>query len=233
MSAIATRVKAMREQRGLLQHEVAEKMGISRPTYIAVESGKKQLTIDEAVKLADVLKTSVDELVFGTPSSLIQDSDEHDVEKYSQVLLTCLEFGADKDGKITKTKLAKLIYLVDFAWFYIKRYPMTGMQYRRIQQGPVPNIFFRIVDELFETGAITIEPRGSAMMIRANDVEAPKSRLNSEEIKLIETVSERWKNKNTKDIVDFTHSQKPWLSKKQGESIPYESILEEPQEHLF
>lgn len=233
MSAIATRVKAIREQRGLLQHEVAEKMGISRPTYIAVESGKKQLTIDEAVKLAGVLKTSVDELVFGTPTSLIQDSDEHDVEKYSQVLLTCLEFGADKDGKITKTKLAKLIYLVDFAWFYIKRYPMTGMQYRRIQQGPVPNIFFRIVDELFETGAISIEPRGSAIMIRANDMEAPKSRLNAEEVKLIETVSLRWRNKNTKEIVDFTHSQKPWQSKKQGESIPYESILEEPQEHVF
>ena len=60
------------------------------------------------------------------------------------MILFCLRLDlTDKnDGKVPKTKLAKLLYLADFAWYYDHLKSMSGMQYRKITFGPVPDTFF-------------------------------------------------------------------------------------------
>ena len=47
-------LKEIRFKRGLSQEQVAQAIGVSRPTYTAIESGKKQeLDLGEAQKLAN------------------------------------------------------------------------------------------------------------------------------------------------------------------------------------
>ena len=73
-----------------------------------------------------------------------------------------------RKSKISKTKLAKLLYLADFAWYYDHLESMSGMQYRKITHGPVPDSFFRAIDELEESGKIVIERKnddGKEMML--------------------------------------------------------------------
>ncbi len=222
-------LRYLREQKGLSQDIFAGRVGMSRATYIRIESGEKSPTLDELSSIAQILGVTVESLISDTQSESIQPIDE---EKYQQILEHCIEFGADTDKKITKIKLAKLAYLVDFAWYYEHLNSLTGLQYRCLEQWPVPNEYFRTIDGLLEAWAISIEFKGTAQMIR--NIESPSSnRLSDDEIDFIKKICQKWQGKSTKDIVKFTHEQLPWQICKRWEIIPYELITQEEPTHVY
>lgn len=230
MITFAEKIKRLRSDAKLSQLEVADKINVSRPSYVAVENGEKELTLVQLRQLAAVFNISLEELIFDMAQVA---SSDYNIEKYKQIILNCLQYGGhSKDGKITKTKLAKLAYLADFTWFYNKLKPMSGLAYRRIQQGPVPDQYFRVIDELYESEAINIKSSGNAFMIQLNE-RAPNSELTSEEIDTIKKVAHKWKNKSTPEIVEFTHQQLPWKVCRAGEFIPYELITQEEPENVY
>jgi hypothetical protein len=57
--------------------------------------------------------------------------------------------------------------------------------------------------------------------------------LNKEEKLLLETIAKKWKWATTKKIVDFTHSQMPWMMCNDKEIIPYSFITQEDPNHVF
>ena len=220
-------VKELRTKRGFSQSDIANKLGISRPSYIAIEQGKRELTLSEAEKLSDVLGVSLREMENGVTSNY---------EKYKQMILAYLRNTGSKDGRIPKTKLAKLVYLADFGWFYSHLESMSGMQYRKIQYGPVPDVYFRAVDELFEEGKIEITPTQEGAMLIAQTRTGGKvslSELSQEEEQFINSVAAKWKGKNTKEIVAFTHNQLPYAVCSDNEIIPYELITQENPEDVY
>lgn len=230
MNTFSEKIKNIRKTKMISQAEVADKIGVSRSTYIDVEKGEKELTLSQLKQMAGLFNISLEELIYDTAQIAFTD---YNLEKYKQIVLNCLESGGDtKDGKITKTKLAKLVYLVDFSWFYNHLEPMSGLNYRRIQQGPVPDQYFRIIDELYESGAISIKNKGTAFLIEATE-NVSKDLLSVDELKMIKAVSEKWKDKSTLEIVDFTHRQLPWKICRQGELIPYELITQEEPEYVY
>ena len=154
-------------------------------------------------------------------------------EKYKQMILNCIKYGAGDDGKITKTKLAKLVYLSDFIWYYLNSSPMSGMTYRKLPRGPVSDVYFRALDEMEENGTIIREPKGRAFLYFMTEREAPVSKLSNEEIDIIRKIGDAWKNKSTDDIVSFTHEQLPWQICRDGEIIPYSFITQEEPERVY
>ena len=224
-----TIIRSLREKRGISQDTMAGKLGMSRVTYIRLESGEKSPTLDELKNITSILEVSLESLIFDAKS---ESSPSVDEEKYKQVLEHCIQFGADSDGKITKTKLAKLAYLADFAWYYEHLVPLTGLQYRRLEQWPVPHMFFLTIDELLNAHTISIEIKWSAQMIKNEDTPSA-NRLSEEEIKFIEKICRKWQGKSTKDIVDFTHKQLPWKICRENEIIPYELITQEEPNHVY
>lgn len=221
-------IKMLRAKRGFSQADLAIKLSISRPSYIAIEQGKRELTLSEAEKLSEVFGVSLKEMESGVSANY---------EKYKQMILACIRnAGSKKDGKITKTKLAKLVYLADFAWFYKHLESMSGMQYRKIQYGPVPDSYFRAMDELFELGQIEITPtEDGAMLISEtrNGAKVSLSEINNKEEKLIKNISSKWIGKNTQEIVTFTHNQLPYAICSDNEIIPYELITQENPEDVY
>jgi len=214
-------IKTLRNERGFSQSELAVKLGMSRPSYIAIEQGKKELTLSEAEKLSEIFGVSLKEMESGISANY---------EKYKQMILSYIRNAGSKDGCITKTKLAKLVYLADFAWFYNHLESMSGMQYRKIRYGPVPDSYFRAVDELFEDGQIEITPtEDGAMLISQtrNGAKIALSEISKDEEKLIKSISDKWKDKNTQEIVTFTHNQLPYAVCLDNEIIPYELITQE------
>lgn len=215
-------IKVLRVKRGFSQSELAVKLAMSRPSYIAMEQGKRELSLSEAEKLTDILGVSIREMESGVSANY---------EKYKQMILAYIRnAGSKKDGRITKTKLAKLLYLADFAWFYNHLESMSGMQYRKIQYGPVPDSYFRAIDELFESGQIQITPtEDGAMLISQtrNGAKVALSEISKDEEKLIKDISGKWKEKNTNEIVAFTHNQLPYAICLDNEIIPYELITQE------
>ncbi len=225
-------IKELRTKYNFSQEHVALTIGVSRPTYTAIESGKQKLDIEEAKKLANMYSIGVDELLSGRIS---------DIEKYKQMILLYLrmDLTEKKDGKVTKTKLAKLLYLADFAWYYEHLKSMSGMQYRKITYGPVPDIFFRAIDELEDDGKIIIERKnddGKEMSL-ISESESNRNekitKVSAEEKKLLNTIARKWKGKKTKDIVNFTHNQLPYFLCRDNELIPYELITQEDGNQVY
>lgn len=231
MNMYIQKIKGFRNDRGLSQEQVARAIGVSRPTYTAIESGKQELSLDEAKKLATLFSIGVDELLSGTIPN---------IPKYKHMILTYLRMNISKDGKIPKTKLAKLLYLADFAWFYNNLESMSGMQYRKIAYGPVPDTFFRALDELEEDGKITIERKnnddGKEMFLISESESNKNEKIQTVSIpekSLMKKIAEKWKDKKTQEIVNFTHNQLPYFLCRDNELIPYELITQEDSDLVY
>lgn len=221
-------IKDLRIEHSLSQAEIAEKLDIARTTYINFEQGKSELNLSEIIKLSNIFGISLEEIKNGLKPNYL---------KYKQMILSFLRNIENSDGKIPKTKLAKLLYLADFSWFYKNLKSMSGMSYRKITYGPVPDHYFRAIDELFEEGIIDIDSKskdGAFLIYQSRSGEREKiTELNNAEKKLIKDISKKWKNKRTQDIVNFTHNQLPYLICQNNEIIPYSLITQEDPKHVY
>lgn len=224
------KVKEVRESRGFTQGEVAERLDISRQTYARIESGESDLTLGQAVKLAKMLDLTLADIT-GEDVRVIENQ-SYDIEKYKAILTQCIKFWSDKDGKITKTKLAKLAYLIDFGWFYEHLDSLTGLSYRKLPLWPVPDAYFRTLEELQNSESIVIEPKGRTQLIE--NIGAPTADwLSDEQIAFIRKICEKWRWRNTEEIVKYTHEQLPWKVCYDGEIIPYELITQEEPTNVY
>jgi len=235
MSNVGKNLESARLAHGLTMEQVAEVLGMSRQTYSLIEANKKEITVSQAEKLAAMLRVGLGELL-GAPDGISTLANTLEaVKKYKQIIINALKAGADDDGKITKTKLAKLVYLADFTWYYDNLVPMSGMTYRKLPRGPVADVYFRALDELEEEGVLNPpEYKGKAMLLSlAEKGQVPASELTKGEKQLIEKIGNAWKDYNTEAIVDFTHNQLPWQICRDGEAIPYGLITQEEPENIW
>ena len=224
-------IKRLRESRGLSQQYMADVLGMSRPSYDKVEMGTKDLTVVEAQKLSEELGTSFDIIFMNSEPSI-----DYDKDRYKEIIRRFIKYaGADGDGRIPKTKLAKLLYLLDFSWYYDNLDSVSGLQYRRIAQGPVPDEFFRVIDEMYDAEEIDIKVRGKAMMISLNEELDPVNNnlLSEAQDKRLREIAAQWKTAKTQTIVDYTHSQLPWSYCGPSELIPYDAIIQEDPDHVY
>ncbi len=217
-------IKELRTKRGFSQSFVADKLGLSRPSYTSIENGSRGLTLDEAEKLKDLFGVSIEEFSKATLPKY---------EKYKQMILAYLQSSLSSDGKVPKTKLAKLLYLADFAWYYNNLESMSGMQYLRRTYGPVPDPYFRALAELEEEGKITIDYKGDAILIGAGAEHQKLDLIKNDELSLMKKISTKWKDKRTQEIVDFTHEQLPYKLCSPDETIPYELIIQQDPDHVY
>ena len=219
-------IKTLRKERGFSQSFMAEKLNISRPSYIGIEHGSRGITLEEAEKLKDLFGISIEKFANATLPKY---------EKYKQMILAYLRSFISTDGKVPKTKLAKLLYLADFAWYYQNLNSMSGMQYLRRSYGPVPDSYFRALAELEEDGKIFVDHKGDTFLVSLSGSSSKQKLdlLDDKEIKLIKKISIKWKDKNTRDIVDFTHEQLPYKICAPDETIPYELIIQQDPDYVY
>lgn len=227
---ISTVIKKFREEKWFTLQEVAEQIGITRQTYSNFEKWTSDIPFVAAEKLAKFFGVSIEKL--SNLDNKIEFIQETNREKYKQIIKNCIKYGSDSDGKITKTKLAKLCYLVDFARFYNHLQSLTGLEYRRIQQWPVPDAYFSTIDELESEESIIVEKKWMAYMIE-NISYSENSKVNTEEINLIKKICKKRQKADTRTIVNFTHKQLPWMLCQEKEIIPYEFITQEEPDNVY
>lgn len=223
-------IKELRIKKWVNQQELADMLWITRQTFSKMEIWQVEPTLWQAVKLAEFFWIELEKLL--PEDTEIISSNEIDREKYKQIIKNFIKYWSDNDWKITKTKLAKLCYLLDFTRYYNNLKPITWLEYRRIQQWPVPDAYFRTIEELRENESISVESRWKAYMIE--NIEEPKNdKLSQDELDLLEKIAKKWKNKDTQEIVNFTHNQLPWLLCKDKEIIPYNLITQEEFDNIY
>lgn len=222
-------IKELRIERWVSQQELADLLGVTRQTYAKLENWKIDPTLWQAVKISEFFGVDIARfLPWDTQTTAPK---EIDWGKYKQIIKNFIKYGSD-DWKITKTKLAKLCYLLDFAWYYYNLESITWLEYRRIQQWPVPDAYFSTIEELQEEESIMINQWGKAYLIE--NIEEPRhDKLSEDEMNLLEKIAEKWKSNDTKEIVDFTHHQLPRMICGDKEIIPYDLITQEEPDNVY
>jgi transcriptional regulator with XRE-family HTH domain len=66
-AAIATRLRAAREQAGLSQGQVAKLLGLQRPSISELEAGRRRVSADEVPRFAEIYNVSVSWLMNDEP----------------------------------------------------------------------------------------------------------------------------------------------------------------------
>lgn len=223
-------IENLRKDKKLNQDEVAKYLWITRQTFSKLEKWNIEPTLWQAVKLSELLWLEIDNFIKTDIKTI--SSKNIDWDKYKQIITNFIKYWADEDGKITKTKLAKLCYLLDFAWYYFNLEPITGLEYKKFALWPVPDAYFSTLEELFQDDYIAIEIKWRSHLIE-NIWTPSNDKLSEDELNMLQDIAKKWKWKQTHEIVEFTHKQLPWLVSYDKEVIPYGLITQEDLENVY
>jgi transcriptional regulator with XRE-family HTH domain len=126
MSMLGKFIRQQRIKRKLTQEQLASELDISRPTYVQIERGERELTVSEARNLAAIFDMSFENFVserepkrnVTLEKKRAKKSDEmhirvteKNLDKFKQVLLYVLNKVGSKPN-IGETVLHKLLYFI-------------------------------------------------------------------------------------------------------------------------
>jgi len=249
-------IKSLRVKRGFSQLEIAEKLSISRSSYIAFEQGKRELTLAEAGELSKIFEISLEDIQIGKVSmpEVILEKDEkikktkkiddeirerisvpqEKIKKFKQVLLYILSKVGGKPN-IGQTVLYKLLYFIDFDYYEKFEEQLIGARYMKNTHGPTPVAFAKIISELEEKGKIeAIKSKfykydQTKYLVNPNEP-VDLSELSGQEIAHIDWELNRLSDFTATQISNLSHKDTPWLVAKDKEVINYEHVFYRPEE---
>ena len=152
---LAKFIQQLRKKNDLTQEFLASELGISRPTYVQIEQGERELTISEAEKLASIFGIVFDDFVRGKDSSAkvemtkgakkIKEEKQEmrisvpqkNLEKFKEVLLYVLSKVGGKPN-VGEAVIYKLLYFIDFDFYEKFEEQLIGATYIKNHYGPTP-----------------------------------------------------------------------------------------------
>lgn len=237
-------LRQLRERHGFSQKDLAEELKLSRPTYLLMEKGERELTVSEAQKLSEIYGMSLEEFTSGNVRStevLLPDGTVHKekkpsfrisvpqkkLAKFKEVLLYILERVGAKPN-IGETVLYKLLYFIDFDFYEKFEEQLIGATYIKNHYGPTPVEFRDIVQDMVSKGEIAPVqgkyfqyPQKKYLPLRSPNL----SGFTADEVRHIDEVLQRLSDKSAKDLSDYSHGDMPWKVQKSGEALDYELVF--------
>ena len=124
----------------------------------------------------------------------------------------------------TTTKLNKLFFYADFISNRILGSSITGMQYARINYGPVPERYATLYEGLNVLNIIQIDEQSISGYNYKSVSPGSSSRegaLSDAEIQIANAVRNYFKDFNASQIADYSHQERAWLEVPNAERIAY------------
>ena len=240
-----TFLKKFRQDQGISQEFLAEKIGVSRPTYAQIESGARDMSVKKAQKLAHFFGLSLEDFLAGkktqtqkvelekfkkvkikNPEPRVSIPQEK-VEKFKEVLLYILErIGARPN--VGEAVVCKLMYFIDFDYYEKFEEQLIGAKYIKNHFGPTPIRFKEITDKMIAKGEIE-KIRSKHFQYEQKKYLPRRSAdlkiLSAQEIQHIDEVLARLAWKNAAELSDYSHSDTPWRVHEMGAEISYETVF--------
>lgn len=230
---LAKTIRKFREDLELSQEQLAEKLGLSRPSISQIESAQRDVSSIELAKLAKIFGVSPDVLLSreskrkSTERAKASKMPKLNREKFRDVLLYVLErCGARRN--VGETVIYKLLYFIDFNFYELYEQHLTGEAYRKISFGPAPCHFGEIVEKMVEKGElkkITAEYHGKRQKKYIPQVKPDLSRLDGRELEVINSAIDKLSSMNASSIEDYSHEDIPCQVTDDKDIIDYESVF--------
>ena len=238
-------IQEQRKKRSLTQEFLASELDISRPTYMQIEQGERDLTIPEAEKLAAIFSVPFDDFRSERDSSVTAEIKKNksipktkkqgirisvpqkNLKKFKEVLLYILSKVGGRPN-VGEAVIYKLLYFIDFDFYEKFEEQLIGATYIKNHYGPTPVEFKTIVDNMIQGGEIVkVEgkyfnyPQRKYLAVRRPNLGV----LSGREIEHIDDVLARLADKNAKEMENYSHEDIPWKTAEDGKPLSYESVL--------
>jgi len=241
-------IQQLRKKNNLTQEFLASKIGLSRPTYMQIEQGERDLTITEAQKLADIFGIPFDIFLQGKEGTKViievkggkkqvkKEEPEirisvpqEKVDKFRQILLYILKKVGGKPN-IGMTVLYKLLYFIDFDYYEKYENQLMGLVYLKNNHGPTPRLFENLISDMAQKGDVEVVkskfyqyPQTKYLVNPA--IEPDLSILNGKEQEHIDWELQRLSDLTASQLTDLSHKDVPWISAENGKPLDYESVF--------
>ncbi len=235
-------IRKQRTKKEITQKELATELRISRPTYTQIESGKRELTISEAKRLAAVFDIPLQDFlneeetkrrVTIEKASRKKQKALHirvlakDLDKFKQVILYVLiKVGAKPN--VGETVLHKLLYFIDFDYYEKFEENLMGATYIKNHHGPTSVDLGAILREMQEQEEIKVVKTKYHNYTQKKYLPQKNSDLSAfsaRDKEHIDAVLARLSDKSDKEIENHAHGDIPWLSAEYGQALAYESVF--------
>ena len=179
--------------------------------------------------------------------SLVDEFDKHEIVKYDIARIYQCERGTDSGfaqrsldrlknvllyilnqcGEVFCTKMNKLLFYADFLAYRRLGMALTGLSYRAIEFGPVPERWDRVYSQFDE---IVQEPRSygdKEGCVLTSSISANTEIFTSEEIDVLNDVCSKFSNSSSSEMTRISHEENAWIDNKEGHKrIPFVSAFE-------
>jgi len=113
-----------------------------------------------------------------------------------------------------KLKLNKQLFFADFTHYKNYGASITGISYRAIKYGPVPsnydNIYAYLENEQLISSQFSKLPNGGAREVFIAEADFNKKYFSEEELETMSSITEKFANISSWDIVELSHKEKAW-----------------------
>lgn len=237
---LGQKIKELREGIGISQDDLAKKVGLSRVAISQIECGNRSIEALELAKVANFFGLDMDYILRDEQSTGVKvksrdyvcvgNEFKFSAEKLKNVILYILEKCGGKPN-IGETVLYKLLYFIDFDNVEINGKPITGMNYIRLQYGPVPMAkeYNKVVGQMVSNNELKIfsqqyfgRLQKRYVALRNSDV----SFLTVEEISVIDKVVNRLSDLSATQVEAYVHEDIPWKVTKDKQIIPYDLVID-------
>lgn len=126
---------------------------------------------------------------------------------------------------VLKTKLLKEMFYADFLFYKNTGASITGLEYAKINYGPVPDGFNEIINECIVEGLIDYDIEYMNDYENHNihsRVDIDYSVFTKDEINIINKVNNFFKDFKSKDVVNFSHEEKAFTETEYLNNISYD-----------
>lgn len=242
---LAKFIQQLRKKHNLTQEFLSSKIGISRPTYLQIEKGERDLTITEAQKLSDIFGISFDDFTQGKetlgpkivlekkakPKKAKQETrisvPQENIVKLKETLLYILEkIGALPN--IGEAVICKILYFIDFDYYEKYEEQLIGATYIKNHHGPTPAAFTEIVKQMERDNDLIRVVKKYFQYDQKKYLPRRKADLSvfsAREKELIDAEIERFKDFNASRIKEYSHKDVPWIGAEDLQPISYEAVF--------
>jgi hypothetical protein len=134
----------------------------------------------------------------------------------------------ETDQTFGAVKLCKILFFADFTAFLARGAPITGAEYHKLPQGPVPTRSKLVRERLVDEGRAVLKKEhrfGNYEQHKLIALDEPKwDVLSAEEVAIVDDVIERLWGKSAKAVSEISHEFAGWKYARDHETIPYESV---------
>jgi transcriptional regulator with XRE-family HTH domain len=240
---IGERIALLRKNKGMSQEDLARRINMSRPSFAQIELGNRRIDIFELQQLSEILNFSLDEIMSSafatsnqcqepliayqtTPKERIS-SPRFQLDKCQNVILYVLEKCAGRPN-VGETVFYKLMYFSDFNCYEMYEEHLSGMSYRKLPFGPIPQNIDPILNQMLENMQIqrvktTWQEHAQTRYIPLIKADLTTFKANEKEI--IDRVIEQLGDWSVSALNNYSQKDMPWLATKDGELIAYELVF--------